>query len=671
MGKIFSNISGCFNFKSIKLSFIAAVVMIFLISLLAQSYASTNSPKNQNFLNGNESGSDDSNTPTYKEVTGLTILIDFSDCPGEIPKEEMGDLINKAGYNGFGNNGSMRDYFFDISERKLLYTNNVYGYYRAQKPKSYYNDINAKGRDKELVSEALQFMKQSGFDFSKITTDNNKMLIAVNVLYAGERNVYWGVGLWPRQGEIDKFYIGDAYISKYQISNIGASPAIGTLVHENCHLLFNYPDLYDYEDDSYGVGKYCVMGTTGKTNPQPPNAFLRGIVSEWGRVIKLNDLPDKTKVTINANSPDVFVYYGPYANEFFVVECIAKKGRWSDMPDEGLAIWHVDVNGNNDYQEMASDRHYKVSLEQADGLFELEKNINGGGDGDLFHHGYKDRFDFDTTPSSRWWDNKDSGFAITDISEAGDTMTFVVHNNNVSVTSTPGWTSTPIPTTEVTPSWTSTQTTTATITATPTLIVTPTTTSTATPTTTPTSTATPTPTAFFTDSPTATILSKPTADLFVSISGYVLPDFFTENDNSMVLKGFAISVQGTDIRAITDRKGYFQLSGLKRSEDGYDIVITKPNYFKCNIKIDAVLENMSVSRKNNPIIMWCGDVNQDGTINLIDVIRLALLFNSVEGDSKYEAAADFNLDGVINLRDFYVVSKHFNQTANDFSHSIW
>lgn len=619
MGKFFSNIFSCFNSKSIKLFFIAAVVMIFLISLLAQSYAATYSPKTLNFLNDNESGSADPNTQANKEVTGLTILIDFSDCPGEIPKEEMDELINMEGYNGYGNNGSMRDYFYDISGGKLLYTNNVYGYYRAQKPKAYYNDINAEGRDKELVSEALQFMKQSGFDFSKITTDNNKMLIAVNVLYAGERNVYWGVGLWPRQGEIDKFYIGDSYINKYQISNIGASPAIGTLVHENCHLLFNYPDLYDYEDDSYGVGKYCVMGDTDKTNPQPPNAFLRGIISGWGRVIKLNDLPDKTKVTINANSPDVFVYYGPYANEFFVVECVAKKGRWSDMPDEGLAIWHVDVNGNNDFQEMSSDRHYKVSLEQADGLYELEKNINGGGDGDLFHHGYKDRFDFDTTPSSRWWDNKDSGFAITDISEEGDTMTFVVHNNNISITGTP----------------------------------------------------TATPTIFFANTPTATMLPTPTSDPFVSISGYVLPDFFTEKDNPVVLEGFTVKALGTDIWATTDSKGYFQLNGLKRSQNGYDIVIDKPNYFQFKNKTDAVLENMSVSRRNNPIIMWCGDVNQDGTINLIDIVRLALLFNSVEGDSKYEATADFNLDGVINLRDFYVVSKHFNQTVNDFSQSIW
>jgi M6 family metalloprotease-like protein len=635
MEEVFSDVSKCFTRSIVKLSCLSAVIILFLIILLAKSYASND------------------------VITGLTILIDFSDCPQEIPKKEMDDLINKTGYSGFGNNGSMRDYFYDISEGKLLYNNDVFGYYRAKNPKSYYNDINSKGRDKELVYEALEFMKQSGYDFSKLTINDSKMAVAVNVLYAGERNVYWGVGLWPRQGEIDKFYVGDIYISKYQISNIGTSPTIGTLVHENCHLLFDYPDLYDYQDDSTGVGQYCIMGrSSDKTNPQPPNAFLRSVISGWGNVTKLNDVPDNTKVTIKANSPDVFIYYGPYANEFFVIECIAKKGRWSSMPDEGLAIWHVDVNGRNDYQDMSPDRHYMVSLEQADGLNELEKNINGGGEGDLFHYGYKDRFDVDTSPDSKWWDGNESGFGISDISAIGDIMTFVVHNKNNPII-------TEIPTATPTPTWTATPPPTVTPTS-----ATPTAALTSTLVTTPISTQSPTPvqtiTLTATITPTPTIMPTPTPDPHVIISGYIFPDFFTVNDNPIVREGFAVRVQGTDIWAMSDKKGYFQLSGLKKNEDGYNLIITKPNYFKCSIKTGDVVENMIVIKRNNPIIMWCGDVNQDGTINLIDIIRLALLFNSIEGDSKYDVRVDFNLDGVINLRDFYVVSRHFNQTVDDF-----
>lgn len=149
-----------------------------------------------------------------------------------------------------------------------------------------------------------------------------------------------------------------------------------------------------------------------------------------------------------------------------------------------------------------------------------------------------------------------------------------------------------------------------------------------------------------------------------------MPDFFTIDDNPNVMKGFAISVSGTDISTETDERGCFQITGLKASDTGYDIAISKPNYFTCIINTGAVMEDIVLSKKNNPIIMWCGDVNQDGTINLEDIIKLALLFNSINGDSKYDESMDFNLDGAINLRDFYVVSRHFNKTQNDYLESM-
>jgi hypothetical protein len=150
-----------------------------------------------------------------------------------------------------------------------------------------------------------------------------------------------------------------------------------------------------------------------------------------------------------------------------------------------------------------------------------------------------------------------------------------------------------------------------------------------------------------------------------------MPDFLTINDNPIVMKGFTISVCGTDISTVSNERGYFQISGLKANDDGYDIAISKANYFTRIINIGPIKEDVVLSKKNNPIIMWCGDVNQDGIINLADIVKLALLFNSINGDSKYDESIDFNLDGVINLRDFYVVSRHFNKTENDYLESLY
>jgi hypothetical protein len=47
------------------------------------------------------------------------------------------DFCNKPGYTGFGNNGSVYDYFLEISGGRLRYKNLVTPYYTAQHPRSY------------------------------------------------------------------------------------------------------------------------------------------------------------------------------------------------------------------------------------------------------------------------------------------------------------------------------------------------------------------------------------------------------------------------------------------------------------------------------------------------------------------------------------------------------
>ncbi|HEY9060546.1 MAG TPA: alpha/beta hydrolase-fold protein [Pseudobacteroides sp.] len=55
-----------------------------------------------------------------------------------------------------------------------------------------------------------------------------------------------------------------------------------------------------------------------------------------------------------------------------------------------------------------------------------------------------------------------------------------------------------------------------------------------------------------------------------------------------------------------------------------------------------------------------GDLNNDGIINMADVILLATKFNAVSGDGKYVAAYDLNNDGVINMSDVIIIASKFN-----------
>ena len=387
-------------------------------------------------LLGEDEGTDAKleDAPVSKELTGsvlgLTLLIDFPDDPCTIPRSEVENYLNQYGYSNYGNNGSIRDYFQDISGGLLDYTNYVTEYYTALHNKDYYTDesIPYGNRARGLIHEALAWLDGQGFDFSILSTDSDGQIRAINALYAGYRDNAWAEGLWPHKGHLEPTFYADGVKSgDYQITNIGNELYLGTFCHENGHLLFDWLDLYDYDLDSYGIGFYGLMGYGGHgMNPMPPNPSYR-IQAGWESSTELTDILPGTVVSHTANSRHSYRYSHPsWPEEYFLIESRFKAGRSATIHDEGLLIWHIDESqDNNNDQQMTYFQHYRVSVEQADGLFELETNDDPGSEGDLFHAGYADIFRYSTVPDANWWDGEDSGLFIHSISEVGTQMSFM------------------------------------------------------------------------------------------------------------------------------------------------------------------------------------------------------------------------------------------------------
>ena len=277
-----------------------------------------------------------------------------------------------------------------------------------------------------MILEALNWLKNNNFDFSSLSSDSRKNVLAVNVLYAGSPSMGWSQGLWPHQGTVSNFSAGGYYIRKYQISNMGTSLNIGTFCHENGHMLFKWPDLYDYGGESSGMGQYCLMSAYGEKNPVPPCAYLRDY-SGWDMVTDITDIVQGTIYSQIPNSNTSFTFRNKTnSNEMFYIESKRRTGRSKAFPDSGFMICHVDRNGSNNNEQRTASSHYMVSLEQADNLFDLEKKRNSGGRGDLFRAGYKDRFDDEIAPAALWWNGSKSGMKIGKMSGVADTMTFSI-----------------------------------------------------------------------------------------------------------------------------------------------------------------------------------------------------------------------------------------------------
>jgi M6 family metalloprotease-like protein len=370
------------------------------------------------------------NLSSKGNINGLTILINFPDKDSDISAEEINNFFNLPGYTGYSNKGSVRDYFYDVSGGKVTYTNTVTTFYTAKHNKSYYDNlkIDDYSTSQELANEALNWLKDAGFDFSTLTTDSNGYVKGVNMLYAGEADAGWAKGLWPHQDYLSNTFTSNGVnVQRFELSNIGSDLSLFTICHENGHLLFEYPDLYDYTYKSNGCGSYSLMSNVVDVkNPEPPDPYCRNIMSGWNSTLNLNSYSDGATITAIADgngTQPVYKWSGNNSKEYYLIENLQKSGRYSSLPDAGLMIWHIDEAGDN--SDYGNTHHNKVSVVQADNRFEIENMINNGNYGDLFHKGFNDKFNNTSSPSSKWINKSSSGLDISNISSIGNSMTFV------------------------------------------------------------------------------------------------------------------------------------------------------------------------------------------------------------------------------------------------------
>jgi hypothetical protein len=143
----------------------------------------------------------------------------------------------------------------------------------------------------------------------------------------------------------------------------------------------------------------------------------------WADVTLLEEAADDLPVPDDGNV--VYKYEHPtQPNEYYLVENRQRVSRDANLPDAGLAIWHVDTFGDNSNQQQTPESHYLVTLVQADGNWDLEHNVNTGDAGDLYAAPGDVACTPTTDPDTAWWSGEDSSLSIMGISASGATMTF-------------------------------------------------------------------------------------------------------------------------------------------------------------------------------------------------------------------------------------------------------
>lgn len=359
------------------------------------------------------------------KIYSLTLLVDFSDQAAPVTVSDVEEWLNKEGFNRDGCNGSVRDYYLDVSNGQLDLTNEVYGWYRAKHPKSWYEGLQGYSGSDSLMKEVFAYF-DSQVDFSRYDNDKDGTTEAINIVYAGPGQT-WGQGLWPHSGWSSERRDG-VKLTHHQMTDMPGKFSIYVFVHESGHMIFGWPDLYWY-------GDYCTMGNRANDlNPVAINDFYR---ADQGWIpfvdITSDDVDNVTGLEVTKPGEFCYRYKNPARpnQEGLVWSYVQNKGRNKVLAGSGLLMQHYDfsIEGNS-----AADKlglrivHANAAGKSSDNPGDQWPSP-GSTANTFFKSGTNAEFSDDAYPAIRWYNGSKTGLKITDIGTPGETLTFCIGEN--------------------------------------------------------------------------------------------------------------------------------------------------------------------------------------------------------------------------------------------------
>lgn len=377
---------------------------------------------------------------------------------------DLNILMNNIGPNAnICPTGSVRDVYLKSSFNQLVLDSTVAPWVVLPNTEAYYGNGNSgmSTRAQDMIRDALKALEATGFDFTSFDQDGDGFIDAIAFLHSGYGAEWGGTDsygtlytnrIWSHQWGLATKWTSKTgqSVSRYHVSpslwgtsgsNIGR---IGVIAHETGHF-FGLPDLYDGQGGS-GIGSYCLMANSwGFDGSQryPPH------MSAWSKI----QLGWVTPTVITRNGqysirqacdyPDIYLINNKFpSKEYLLIENRQKCGMEAVIPGPGLAIFHIDdalldytlegYPGQSGWP--GNGKHYRVSLLQADGNYNLELGNNRGDATDLFGATVKSLGPTGTSAGKAYPNTNayqggniiNTGISIVSISAPGSTMTFSI-----------------------------------------------------------------------------------------------------------------------------------------------------------------------------------------------------------------------------------------------------
>ena len=365
--------------------------------------------------------------PLRGTVRVIVVLVDFADqAMGAGAAARFNDLFFSTGVIA---TGSVREYFTEVSNGLIDITGEVVGPYRLPRTLAQYaNGASGMGgtapNARTMARDAI-VAADPAVNFGPYDNDGNGFVDAFIVVHAGPGAEQTGNDghIWSHKWVLEGGEYATDGTRIYAYLTVPEDSRIGVCCHELGHLAFGWPDLYDTDQSSEGIGNWCLMAG-GSWNaagdvPAHPSAWCKA-GQGWVSVVN-----QTTNATVNvADVKDSHTVYrlwkdGAGGSEYFLVENRQRNRYDARLPGDGLLIWHIDDAIPNN----SNEAHYKVALMQADGLRQLEGSGNRGDPGDPFP-GSANNTSFTNTsnPNSRSYGGVNTCVSVTAIGPSGPVM---------------------------------------------------------------------------------------------------------------------------------------------------------------------------------------------------------------------------------------------------------
>ena len=221
--------------------------------------------------------------PLRGVVRVIVVLVDFSDKPMKKSISHFEDLFFSK---GVVQTGSVREYFQEVTNDLVDIQGQVVGPYRLPLTmKAYANKSSGTGDEfpnaRTMARDAVR-LADPNVNFALYDNDKDGYVDAFVVIHAGtgaetnnNRHDIWS-HKWVLQGQP---YESDRGKRIYSYLTVPEDCKLGVCAHELGHLLFGFPDLYDADYSSEGVGDWCLMGGGSWNNngltPAHPSSWCK------------------------------------------------------------------------------------------------------------------------------------------------------------------------------------------------------------------------------------------------------------------------------------------------------------------------------------------------------------------------------------------------------------